>query len=362
MGCRVAFIVLTMDSEATVRFSLESALLQEGVEPFFIVVDGGSRDGTLEAVRGILEGRGVEHVVEVYESNIPQARNRGMQIAAEAGGFDYVFFLDSDVVLLARDLVCRLAWASRGEAIVHAPYEFRYYTSRAELEGDARSLLEEARRAVMGRPRVSKLKWPPLGATLIPPSGLGELRLSEDMVCCEDAELGLKAWHRGIPVLEARPPSGSHPAVDLNLGIASDVYRRAPLREYVSSLAYKSLVHEVWSLYEGSITATILRALRRRRRSAYYLASDILAAALLGLGAVRPLLAALGLALPLAEAAARLPREGYSLRRALYNYVKFNLYGAGSLLLMLPAYLKYRGVIEAAYRNYVNYEHGAPGD
>ncbi len=356
MGCRVAFIVLTMNSEATVGYSLESALAQEGVEHFFIVVDGGSCDGTLGLVRGILEERGVEHVVEVYEGNIPQARNRGMEIALEAGGFDHVFFLDSDVMLLAGDLVCTLAQASRGKAIVHAPYEFRYYQSRAELEGDARSLLERARRARIGEPRVSKLKWPPLGATLIPPGSLGVLRLSEDMVCCEDAELGLKAWYHGIPVLEAWPPGGWHPAVDLNLGPYSDVYRRAPIGEYLSSLAYKSLVHEVWSLYDGSIPSTILRALRRRQRSTYHLASDLLAAALIGLGAVKPLLAVLGLAIPLAGAASRLPREGYSLRRALYNYVKFNLYGAGSLLLMLPAYLRYREVVERAYRNYEAYK------
>ncbi len=136
------------------------------------------------------------------------------------------------------------------------------------------------------------------------------------MACCEDAELGLKAWYQGIPVLEARLPGGWHPAVDLNLGPYSGVYRRALLREYLSRLAYKSLVHEVWSLYDSSILSTILRALRRRRRSTYHLASDLLAAALIGLGAVKPLLAALGLAIPLAQAASRLPREGYSLRRA----------------------------------------------
>lgn len=39
MGCRVAIIVLTMNSEATVGYSLESALAQEGMEPFFIVIN-----------------------------------------------------------------------------------------------------------------------------------------------------------------------------------------------------------------------------------------------------------------------------------------------------------------------------------
>ena len=112
---------------------------------------------------------GIDHAVEVYKSNIPQTRNRDMEIALEAGGFDYAFLLDSNVILLARGLICTLARASRGKEIVHAPYEFRYYQSRAELEGDARSLLERARKARIGEPRVSKLKWPPLGATLTPP-------------------------------------------------------------------------------------------------------------------------------------------------------------------------------------------------
>ena len=47
---KITLITACYNSEATIRTAMESVLAQKGVDVEYIVVDGGSKDGTVEVV------------------------------------------------------------------------------------------------------------------------------------------------------------------------------------------------------------------------------------------------------------------------------------------------------------------------
>lgn len=93
-GVLLTIIVLTYNSARFVTSCLDSLrpLSSEDVE--IIVVDGGSSDATIEAVRRTAP---FARVVQARGTNIPEARNVGLRVACG----QYVLFLDSDDRLLA---------------------------------------------------------------------------------------------------------------------------------------------------------------------------------------------------------------------------------------------------------------------
>ncbi|MFQ5999676.1 MAG: glycosyltransferase [Candidatus Bathyarchaeia archaeon] len=86
-GRKVSVVVLTKNSGATVRKSLESILRQTHKPDEVIVVDGGSTDGTLEIVRQY-----PFKLVQEPGLGFGHARNLGVKTAQG----DIVFFIDSD--------------------------------------------------------------------------------------------------------------------------------------------------------------------------------------------------------------------------------------------------------------------------
>ena len=48
---KIALITACYNSEATIRTAIESVLVQRGVDVEYIVVDGGSCDGTVEILK-----------------------------------------------------------------------------------------------------------------------------------------------------------------------------------------------------------------------------------------------------------------------------------------------------------------------
>ncbi|MEM4659270.1 MAG: glycosyltransferase [Sulfolobales archaeon] len=69
----IGICVLTLNSEATVGHAIKSILKQRPPkdEVFFVVVDGGSRDRTIEIVNEVLRGLSYE-LISAPGSNIPQ--------------------------------------------------------------------------------------------------------------------------------------------------------------------------------------------------------------------------------------------------------------------------------------------------
>lgn len=91
---RVSIITVTYNAASTLEACIESVLALKGEDVEFVVIDGGSKDGTVE----ILEryGMAIDVVVSEPDKGIYDAMNKGLDRASG----NYVLFLGADDVLL----------------------------------------------------------------------------------------------------------------------------------------------------------------------------------------------------------------------------------------------------------------------
>lgn len=87
---RFTVVTVCFNSEATIRDTLVSVAAQDYEDFEHIVIDGGSRDGTLDVVRGMAHAR-LEWMSEP-DRGFYDAMNKGLRRATG----DYVIFLNSD--------------------------------------------------------------------------------------------------------------------------------------------------------------------------------------------------------------------------------------------------------------------------
>ena len=96
---KVSIITVCFNSVETIRDTIESVLAQEYEKIEYIVVDGVSRDGTLEILQEY-ESR-IDHLIVENDSGIYDAMNKGIRIATG----DVVGIINSDDVLAGPDTV-----------------------------------------------------------------------------------------------------------------------------------------------------------------------------------------------------------------------------------------------------------------
>ena len=89
---KVSIVTVCMNSERTIGSTLASVNAQEHEDIEHIVIDGGSRDGTVGLVKSM--GTRLTHVVSEKDHGIYHAMNKGLAIARG----DIVGFLNSDDV------------------------------------------------------------------------------------------------------------------------------------------------------------------------------------------------------------------------------------------------------------------------
>lgn len=93
---KISLITVCYNSVATIRATLESVLSQRGVDIEYIVVDGGSTDGTVDLLREYEAKFGGEmRWMSERDRGIYDAMNKGIEMAAG----DVVGILNSDDVL-----------------------------------------------------------------------------------------------------------------------------------------------------------------------------------------------------------------------------------------------------------------------
>jgi glycosyltransferase involved in cell wall biosynthesis len=97
----VSVVLVTLDAAGTVRRALESVRAQtlRSLEP--VVVDGGSRDGTLEIVREVCP---TARWVSEPDGGIYDAMNKGIALAAG----EWIYFLGADDALHSPETLRRL--------------------------------------------------------------------------------------------------------------------------------------------------------------------------------------------------------------------------------------------------------------
>lgn len=91
---KISIITVAYNAAATIRQTIESVLNQSYAPLEYLIIDGGSTDGTLEIIRAYADR--IDVVVSEPDRGIYDAMNKGL---ARAGG-DYVYFLNADDCLI----------------------------------------------------------------------------------------------------------------------------------------------------------------------------------------------------------------------------------------------------------------------
>ena len=109
---KISLITACYNSEATIRTAIDSVLSQKGVDVEYIVVDGGSKDGTVEVVEEFSRKERKERK-EGFEFKWISESDRGMYDAINKGikmaTGDVVGILNADDVLASDDTLKRIA-------------------------------------------------------------------------------------------------------------------------------------------------------------------------------------------------------------------------------------------------------------
>jgi glycosyltransferase involved in cell wall biosynthesis len=134
---RISIITVCLNSAATIRHTLESMGAQDHPEREYIVVDGGSTDGTLDIIRG--SATRIDKLITGPDRGIYDALNRGL--AAATG--DVIGILHADDVYESTDVLSGVARAFAsspqadmlfGDVVFVSPQDtnrvLRYYSSR----------------------------------------------------------------------------------------------------------------------------------------------------------------------------------------------------------------------------------------
>ncbi|MEA2116725.1 MAG: glycosyltransferase family 2 protein [Thermodesulfobacteriota bacterium] len=100
----ISIITATFNAETTVRHCLDSVQNQQGVTVEHIIIDGGSKDRTLDMVR---ESGHVVKVISEPDNGIYDAMNKGVKLA----GGDIVGILNADDFYAAEDTLAAVVGA-----------------------------------------------------------------------------------------------------------------------------------------------------------------------------------------------------------------------------------------------------------
>ena len=96
----IGFVILTWNSEKVIDSCLASIAALEAVEPYAVIIDNGSSDGTLRIVSGYKKRYPALFAALRYKQNIGTtvSRNAGIKRLLERG-VDYICVLDSDTAV-----------------------------------------------------------------------------------------------------------------------------------------------------------------------------------------------------------------------------------------------------------------------
>ena len=103
---RISIITVAYNSASTIGDTLKSIAAQTHPDIEYIVIDGASKDGTLDLVRA--HGTRVAKLVSEPDRGIYDAMNKGLALATG----DFVGFLNGDDMLASPDVVAQIARAA----------------------------------------------------------------------------------------------------------------------------------------------------------------------------------------------------------------------------------------------------------
>ena len=257
----VAICLTCKNASATIEYTLRSvaSLNYPKDKLIIIIVDGGSSDNTVDIARRLLSSYGLKHEIVIKPCNIPEGRNICIDRALKIGA-DYIFFVDSDVIVADKNILAKLIIFDKrhGPCIVHANVKNKVFSSLGELRLFSSRIAElnEGSNDVMLARAVPCCA---MGLTLIPIAIARRVRFDEDMTFNEDCSYGYSAWKSGYKVYLAN--TNSPIAYDVNLPKHSDIYARMSVRDYLRGLRKKVLMR-AYTYYDGSVLKTMTKFLK----------------------------------------------------------------------------------------------------
>ena len=149
---KISLITACYNSEATIGTAIESVLSQKGVDIEYIVVDGGSTDGTVDIIkeystRSTCSTRLTFKWISEKDHGMYDAINKGIRMATG----DVVGILNADDVLASDDTLAHITAAFTPET------EALYADIRFVTTGDSVAVLREAKTVRY----CSAAKWKP---------------------------------------------------------------------------------------------------------------------------------------------------------------------------------------------------------
>lgn len=135
---RIGFVILTWNSERVIDNCLRSIAELRSVEPYAVIVDNGSTDGTVGTVRRYIREYPQMFSGMRFRKNVGTTVSRNLGIKRLIGmGLDYICILDSDTVVndrafltLIREMECHPEYGIIGPTLVTSG-GFRQMSARA---------------------------------------------------------------------------------------------------------------------------------------------------------------------------------------------------------------------------------------
>ena len=146
---KISLITACYNSKATIRTAIESVLAQKGVDVEYIIVDGGSKDGTVD----IIKEYGVKYLSEP-DKGMYDAINKGIKMSTG----DVVGILNADDVLADDETLSHVAAGFREQGTRNGEQVEAVYADIRFVKDGA--TVEELRRAKTVR-YCSAAKWKP---------------------------------------------------------------------------------------------------------------------------------------------------------------------------------------------------------
>jgi glycosyltransferase involved in cell wall biosynthesis len=161
---KISLITACYNSAATIGTAIESVLSQKGVDVEYIVVDGGSKDGTVEVVEEFSRKERKDRK-EGFEFKWISERDRGMYDAINKGikmaTGDVVGILNADDVLASDDTLAHIVSAFNTDSCALTPDPSRVDAVYADIRFVREGETVEALRNAKTIRYCSAAKWKP---------------------------------------------------------------------------------------------------------------------------------------------------------------------------------------------------------
>jgi len=131
---RFSILTICLNDRDGLRCTLDSLGAQDFQDYEWVVVDGGSNDGTVELLQGIVESGEAANVRWVSEEDggLYDAMNKGIDVCIG----EYVIFMNSSDMFVKSDVLRKVSQELEGVEDGHSPVDFLYGDS-IELDGDS---------------------------------------------------------------------------------------------------------------------------------------------------------------------------------------------------------------------------------